>query len=65
MVEELVVLQKWESAVGGNHQEDGGGDLMFEDACLEGLSLLYWGQGLIYLKFHILKKWQPLQKVPT
>ena len=60
MVEELVVLQKWESAVGGNHQEDGGGDLEIENACLEGLSLLHWGKGLIFLKFHILKKWQPL-----
>ena len=41
MVEELVVLQKWESAVGGNHQEDGGGDFELEDARFEGLSLLH------------------------
>ena len=39
-VEELVFLKKWASSVGGSHQEDSGGDLEFEDAHTESLSLL-------------------------
>ena len=41
VVEDLVVLQKWTFAVGGNHQEGSGGDLGCEGAHLLGsLSLL-------------------------